>query len=70
MLDSVKTQILSNSDLQNDFAPCIVLFQRSPCPDQANKIPELNVSAVNTQREGMNMTNRRLAYPTLLRVSW
>ena len=52
MLDSVKTQILSNSDLQNDFARCFVLFKAYLAQTKANKNPELNVSAMNFQREG------------------
>ena len=52
ILDSIKTQILSNSDLQNDFAQCVVLFKDYLAQTKANKNPELNVSAVNSQREG------------------
>ena len=48
-LDSVKTQILSNSDLRNDFARCVVLFRDYLAQTKANKNPELNVSAVNSQ---------------------
>ena len=51
VLDSVKTQILSNSDLQNDFAQCVVLFKDYLAQTKANKNPELNISAVNSHRE-------------------
>ena len=47
-LDSVKAQILSNLDLRNDSARC----KDSLAQTKANKNPELNVSAVNSQREG------------------
>ena len=53
VLDSIKTQILSNSDLRNDFARCIVLFKDYLAHTKANKNLELNVSAVNSQREGI-----------------
>ena len=49
VLDSIKTQILSNSDLRNDFAQCIVIFKDELAQINANKNPELNVSAVNSQ---------------------
>ena len=51
VLDSVKTQILSNSDLQNDFAQCVVLFRDNLAQTKANKNPELNILAVNSHRE-------------------
>ena len=52
MLDSVKTQILLNSDRRNDFARYIVLLKDYLAQTKANKNPEFNVSAVNSQQEG------------------
>ena len=51
-LDSIKTQILSNSDLRNDLARCIVLLKDYLAQTKANKNPELNISAVNSQHKG------------------
>ena len=48
LLDSIKAQILSNSDLRNDFARCIVLFKDYLTQTKENKNPELNISAVNS----------------------
>ena len=52
VLDSVKTQILSNLDLRNDYARCIVLFKDYLAQTKADKNPELNISVVNSQQEG------------------
>ena len=35
-LDSIKTQIFSNLDLQNDFAQCVVLFKDYLAQTKAN----------------------------------
>ena len=51
-LDSIKIKILSNPDLRNDVAQCIVLFKDYLAQTKANKNPELNLLAVNSQQEG------------------
>ena len=50
-LDSVKAQILSNLDIQNDFAPCAILFKDNLAQTK-EKNPELNISAANSHQEG------------------
>ena len=59
VLDSIKAQILSNSDLRNVFARCIVLFKDYLAQTKANKNPELNISAVNFHREGTECDSKK-----------
>ena len=47
--DSVKTQILCNAELRQDFANCVVLFKDYIM--QVNKPQELNVSSTTTRTE-------------------
>ena len=59
VLDSIKTQILSNSDLRNDFAQCIVLFKDYLAQTKANKNPKLNISVVNSHQEGTECDHKK-----------
>ena len=59
VLDSVNAQILSNSDLRNDFARSIVLFKDYLAQTKANKNLELNISAVNSHREGTEHDSKK-----------
>ena len=58
LLDSMKTQIISNLDLQNEIAQCIVLFKDYLAQTKVNRNQKLNIAAVNSHREGLNMTPR------------
>ena len=53
-LDTVKTQILSSSDLRNDFAKCVNLYQDFISQSTSNNLRTSNVSAVGrtNQRSG------------------
>ena len=51
-LDSVKTQILADTGLQNDFSCYVVLYKDYIAQNNANRNPDLNISAVRIEREG------------------
>ena len=50
-LDSVKTQILCNAELRQDFAKCVVLFKDYIMQTKVNKPQELNISSATTKTE-------------------
>ena len=50
-LDSVKTQILCNAELRQDFAKCVVLFKDYIMQTKVNKSQELNNSSTATRTE-------------------
>ena len=50
-LDSVKTQILCNAELRQDFATCVVLFKNYIMQTKVNKPQELNISSTATKTE-------------------
>ena len=50
-LDSVKTQILRNAELRQDFAKCVVLFKDYIMQTKVNKPQELNISSATTKTE-------------------
>ena len=50
-LHPIKTQILVDTNLCNDFAQCVVLFKDCIAQTKANKNPELNISALGTRKE-------------------
>ena len=50
-LDSVKTQILCNAELRQDFAKCVVLFKDYIMQTKVNKPQELNISLTATKTE-------------------
>ena len=50
-LDSVKTQILRNAELRQDFAKCVVLFNDYIMQTKVNKHQELNISPAATKTE-------------------
>ena len=50
-LDSVKTQILCNADLRQDFAKSVVLFKDYIMQSKVNKPQELNISSTSTKAE-------------------
>ena len=43
-LDSVKTQILCNAELKQDFAKCVVLFNDYIMQSKVSKPHEMNIS--------------------------
>ena len=51
-LHSVKTQILADMGLRNDFSCCVVLCKDYIAQNNANRNPDLNISAVRIEREG------------------
>ena len=50
-LDSIKTQILCNAELRQDFAKCVVLFKNYIMQTKVNKPQELNISSTTTKTE-------------------
>ena len=50
-LDSVKTQILCNADLRQDFAKYVVVFKDYIMQTKVNKPQELNISSTSTKAE-------------------
>ena len=50
-LDSVKTQILCNAELRQDFAKGVVLFKDYIMQTKVNKPQELNISSTTTKTE-------------------
>ena len=50
-LDSVKTQILCNTELRQDFGKCVVLFKDYIMQTKVNKPQELNISSTTTKTE-------------------
>ena len=50
-LDSVKTQILCNAELRQDFAKCVVLFMDLTMLTKVNKLQEDNISSTTTRTE-------------------
>ena len=50
-LDSVKTQILCNAELRQDFAKCGVHFNAYIMQTKVNKPQELNISSAGTKTE-------------------
>ena len=50
-LDSVKTQILCNPDLRQNFAKCLVLFKDYFMQTKVNKPHELNISSTATKTD-------------------
>ena len=50
-LDSVKTQILCNAELRQDYAECVVLFNDYIMQTKVNKPQELNISSTTTRTE-------------------
>ena len=51
VLDSVKTQILCNSELKKDFAKCVILFKDYIMQTKVIKPQELNISSAMTKTE-------------------
>ena len=51
VLDSLKTQILCNAELRQDFAKCVVLFKDYIMQTKVNKAQELNISSTTTKTE-------------------
>ena len=45
-LDSVKTQILADAGLRNDFSRCVALYKDYIAQNNANRNPDLNTSVV------------------------
>ena len=60
-LDSMKTQILADTGLQNDFLHCMVLYKDYIAQNNANRNPDLNISAVWIEREGCKDNKRKAA---------
>ena len=62
--DSVKTQILCNAELRQDFAKCVVLFKDYIKQTKVSKPQELNISSTTTRTE-IEQKNRKLTekYP-------
>ena len=50
-LESVKTQILCNAELRQDFAKCVILFKDYIMQTKVNKPQELNISTTTTKTE-------------------
>ena len=50
-LDSVKTQILCNAELRQDFAKCVVLFKDYIMKAKVNKPQELTISSKTTRTQ-------------------
>ena len=50
-LDSIKTQILCNAVLRQDFAKCVVLFKNYIMQPKVNKPQDLNISLATTKTE-------------------
>ena len=50
-LDSVKTQILCNAELRQDFAKYVVLFKDYIMQTKVNKSQEQNISSAATKTE-------------------
>ena len=50
-LDSVKTQLLCNRELRQDFANCVVLFKDYIMQTKVNKPQEMNISSSATKTE-------------------
>ena len=50
-LDSVKTQILCNAELRQDFAICVVIFKDYIMQTKVNKPQGLNISSTTTKTE-------------------
>ena len=48
-LDSIKTQILCNAELRQDFAKYVVLFKHYIMQTKVNKPQELNISSTATK---------------------
>ena len=61
VLDSVKTQIVADTGLSNDFSRCIVLYKDYIAQNNANRNPDLNISAVRIEREGGKDNKRKAA---------
>ena len=47
----MKTQILADMGLQNDFSHCVVLYKDYIAQNNANSNPDLNISAVRIECE-------------------
>ena len=58
-LDSIKTQILADMTLRNDFSRCMVLYKDYIKQNKANKNPDLNISAVWIECEGSKDNKRK-----------
>ena len=50
-LDNVKTQILYNADLRQDFAKCVVVFKNYIIQTKFNRPHELNISSISIKAE-------------------
>ena len=50
-LDSIKTQILADMTLRNDFLCCMVLYKDYIAQNNANKNPDLNILAVRIEHK-------------------
>ena len=50
-LDSVKTQILCNAEVRQDFAKCVVLFKDYIMQTKVSQPQELNISSTTTKTE-------------------
>ena len=59
-LDSVKMQILADMALRNDFSRCVVLYKDYIAQSNANRNPDLNISAVRIEREGSKDNKRKV----------
>ena len=66
-LDSVKTQILCNAELRQDFAKCVVLFEDYIMQTKVNKPHELNISSAATKTD--KLTRKRESLKGELRIS-
>ena len=60
-LDIVKTQILADTALQDDFSRCVVLYKDYIAQNNANRNPDLNISAVQIEREGGKYNKHKAA---------
>ena len=58
VLGSLKTQILCNAELRQDFAKCVVLFKDYIMQTKVNKAQELNISSTTTKTESEQKKRR------------
>ena len=57
----MKTQILADTGLRNDFSRCVVLYKDYIAQNIANRNPYLNLLAVRIEREGGKDNKRNAA---------